>query len=258
MISASMHKSIRAFTLIELLVVISIIALLIAILLPALAAAREAARASQCRTNLKQLLTSWYTFAVDNDGKNVASWTQEGVNTGTGKLWSAQMRDYFNDTPDVLFCPSTEKSQLAYGVGDARTAWASHETWMTDSKLGDGGSYGYNNYMENNPTAWPFGGGRQYFVGTIDEPVATSETPVLADGTWADLGWPRETDVLPVTHDYNIGSSSPYIGRVALDRHGMTINIAYLDGSVRQAQLNQLWRQRWHKLWQPREAPPMP
>lgn len=54
-----------AFTLIELLVVISIIALLIAILLPALGAAREAGRASVCKSNQRQIMTSFYTYAQD-------------------------------------------------------------------------------------------------------------------------------------------------------------------------------------------------
>ncbi len=57
----------KAFTLIELLVVISIIALLIAILLPALSSAREAARSSVCKSNQRQIMTSYFTYAQDND-----------------------------------------------------------------------------------------------------------------------------------------------------------------------------------------------
>ena len=61
-------KNIRAFTLIELLVVVSIIALLIAILLPALSKAREISRRTVCSTNVRQLATSFITYATDARG----------------------------------------------------------------------------------------------------------------------------------------------------------------------------------------------
>ena len=55
----------RAFTLIELLVVISIITLLVALLLPTLSKSRDAAAVAMCGSNLRQLTTMVYNYAVD-------------------------------------------------------------------------------------------------------------------------------------------------------------------------------------------------
>ncbi len=60
------HK--RGFTLIELLTVMAIIALLIGLLLPALAQARKKAQLSKDQAQIKQIHTSWITFAREFDG----------------------------------------------------------------------------------------------------------------------------------------------------------------------------------------------
>ncbi len=60
------HK--RGFTLIELLTVMAIIALLIGLLLPALAQARQKAQLSKDQAQIKQIHTSWITFAREFDG----------------------------------------------------------------------------------------------------------------------------------------------------------------------------------------------
>jgi prepilin-type N-terminal cleavage/methylation domain-containing protein/prepilin-type processing-associated H-X9-DG protein len=57
----------RAFTLIELLVVIAIIAILAAILFPVFAQAKAAAKKTACLSNVKQMGTSTYLYASDND-----------------------------------------------------------------------------------------------------------------------------------------------------------------------------------------------
>ena len=54
------------FTLVELLVVIGIIALLIAVLMPALSRAREASKRTQCASNMRQLMTGYISYSLEN------------------------------------------------------------------------------------------------------------------------------------------------------------------------------------------------
>ena len=66
-------KTKRGFTLIELLVVVAIIALLMAILMPALRRARLQAMSVVCQNRMKNILTGWFTYTVDNNGQMVGS-----------------------------------------------------------------------------------------------------------------------------------------------------------------------------------------
>jgi prepilin-type N-terminal cleavage/methylation domain-containing protein len=69
----------KGFTLIELLVVISIIALLMAILIPVLNAAKASASGASCLNNQKNLVTAWFTYTIENDGRLVDGRTDVGV-----------------------------------------------------------------------------------------------------------------------------------------------------------------------------------
>ena len=99
-------KQNSGFTLMELLVVIAIIAILAALLLPALSAAKQKAGATQCLSNVKQMMLATTMYAEANQDKY--PWTFTGVVAGAGICWFSYIQPQLSST-NVLLCPTKQK-----------------------------------------------------------------------------------------------------------------------------------------------------
>ena len=82
----------KAFTLIELLVVIAIIAILMSILLPSLGQARKKTETAVCKSNLRQISISVFSFAENNKDLIVPAWT--GTAAWNAISWDDNLGDY--------------------------------------------------------------------------------------------------------------------------------------------------------------------
>jgi prepilin-type N-terminal cleavage/methylation domain-containing protein/prepilin-type processing-associated H-X9-DG protein len=250
----------KGFTLIELLVVIAIIALLMSILMPALRNVRDQAKDSLCKQQLQQWGVMFNMYAVDNDGTLMDMSMYRGLEID--HAWIVMMQPYYKEF-EICKCTST-----IYTWADGENYFDPLIAWdyqILDSALaGD-----YYALMYKIGDRWPYGSyAKNTFVTNADifrDGVAvdnlehewmydfcyknvrvrrTSTIPLLGDGTWMG-GWPEPYEEPAETRWHEVDGLSPNIWN--LDRHNLSINMVFLDWSVRKVGLRQLWSLRWSK-----------
>lgn len=242
-------KSKKAFTLIELLVVISIIALLMSIMMPSLKRARELAKNVTCMSALKQWSLVWSMYTSDNNSR-----FHDGRFNGNRKSWIEVLEPYYQDGK-VMVCASASKPMnddkiVSSGesvLGDKNHAWGifpgtSGNDWDVEGAYG---SYGINSWVCNPPSDENPYGGKERYWRTI-EVKSADNVPVMVD-SWFIGGRPEETN-LPPEYDGHKNSGPEFeMGRFCLNRHNEKVNSLFLDASVRQVGLKELWRLKWHR-----------
>jgi prepilin-type N-terminal cleavage/methylation domain-containing protein len=250
----------RGFTLIELLVVIAIICILLAILFPVLGRARIATRKSVCASNLGGVAKAWISM-VGSRGRGGAIPHTKGM--GSPTFWIGQTHHYFGNL-NLLKCPSTGDTAAINGWrGDASTTWRAGTAGAfgiedsTDPDAPIRGSYAVNSWLVPHYMNWNSTAG----FGSLGE--ASGGTPLFADSAWIDV-WPRHTNKWARSLDSPLESISWYysdrwswvgLWRVSLNRHNYAVNVASVDGSVKNAQINDLWNLKWSKTWKPHNNP---
>ncbi len=217
----------RGFTLIELLVVVAVIAVLLAISMPVVHKVRKQAKAVVCQTNLKQWGLAWSMYTDSYDQKfpdrQLFDWM------------SLTESDYGKDRK-ILFCPMTTRT-LAEG---APPKYAIIEDAPSERRS----SYALNGWVcaRYSYSSAPFWGSTN-----VPRP---SRIPVMGDATWRSDCQPDPND-LPPEYDGQplTGKTSDEMRIYCIDRHEGSINVLFMDWTVRRVGLKELWSFKWHRTY---------
>jgi len=241
-------KDRKGFTLIELLVVISIIALLMSIMMPALSRVKNQAKDVLCMNNLRQWGITAIAYANENNNQieaeqDAAVWVYE-LKPFLGMSEKSQ-----SVTDDIAFCPRANKPRyqngapgLGHGLGPL-SAWG---MYGGDGYLGGlGGSYAFNCWIYNVKIR-DMDGSHMLKKSWKTFNVKAGHKIPLIGGCYRYSSLPEAWDNPPA---YEVEAEYNGLGSFCVNRHDGYINMVFLDGSVRNVGLKELWTLSWHREW---------
>ena len=174
--------------------------------------------------------------------------------------WLAALREYC-DLTQLRSCPSAPTpGDGSFGNsgdnkwGGVNHAWAlGPSSWMLPANDPGYSSYGLNLWVRKgfNDSA------AEIYHGSFGSTRVDDEwnVPLIMDARWESF-WPVDEDPTPPAGCLRNQKEIPIsdanwrlVDNVAMLRHGFGVNICFLDGSVRNVDVNDLWTLKWNKLY---------
>jgi prepilin-type N-terminal cleavage/methylation domain-containing protein len=229
----------RGFTLVELLVVIAIIALLMSILMPALNKAKNQAKSAICFSNLRQWGLVWKMYTDDNDSffmdRGGAVWWVETIVEG----YSSSLN------PKMWLCPMATKT-WEQGGRNPYMAWSDVISTITIGGIDYTNYEVIGSYVVN---LWISKSDKPNYWGTPSVKGA-AYAPMFLDGQWKDMEPHPEDQPLPNEIDVWTSGAANEMRRPCIKRHApYYVHCLFLDFTVRQVTIKELWILKWHRNW---------
>ena len=255
-------RFLMGFTLVELLVVIAIIALLMSILMPALGRTRRQAQAVICQSQLHSWGVAFQMFADDHEGY----FPESDKSAGDSDYWIISLLPYVgveksadSAARDIFFCPSATKSKnTGFSINNYGTTFSAWGPFpMGDTSwydAGASGSYGFNDWCANPPGElyWTMPGKYSFRSPNV---TGHKNVPVLLDALYCD-GFPMSANIPPPYPDVYDNWFSNAMQIFCIDRHQGGVNAVFIDWSVRNIGIKELWRLKWHKAFDTEDEAP--
>jgi hypothetical protein len=211
--------------------------------MPALARVKKQAQSVTCQAKLKQWGLVFKLYTDDHEG-----YFNEGWGVGEQTLFPNALRSYYKSDDSMLLCPTATREMLN------DTDWGTFKAAVRTMATPGGGSYRYVfSYSINSWTNYMHGdrGARleEWFWKNVNNAKNMSQIPVLGDSTWHDA-WPRDTDApMELRDGFGIGDqgTSGEMNHFCIDRHNGFINMLYMDWSIRNTGLKEVWTLKWHR-----------
>ncbi len=245
-------------TLVELIVVIFVIGLLLAILIPpGPGPNRGRAREIVCRSNLKMWGLTLQIYMEDNDRAFPDVFNANGtLDVQSRKHWSIPLKDYMDDRPSLMTCPSAKMPNTGFQYGSFDKSYVISNSGDSE-ETGDiqTCSYGINEWVYNVPDNAASIEGRKaenYWHNT--DVKGTHKIPIFLDAMWQggapsyDAGTESKSFKAPEENGQWLGEEYDMM-HFAMDRHKgkNQINVGYMDGHSESIGIKELWDQQWHK-----------